>query len=208
MQQEQHVKVELGQEFDEFFQPSTESAPRANLTGSNGKVDLASRIQKMNPTEATPQVLYNVPKARYLRQKELPGHRLMIELLAKGLSYAEVAKITGSTHETVEDIAKQPYQQRNLVEEVRRHADLVDQQVLEIVKEGCLVAAQRLLRIVKDDKAPAMAHISAAEKFLERRYGKANQPINAGTNVDLNSLTDSDLAKMLTPTDGTGTNGS
>src|SRR6266403_3543013 len=143
----------------------------------------------------------------YRVKQENPRQRLVLELAAKGKTNKEIAQITGYAPETVGALLRQPATQQTLVNEIRRTADRVDEEVLEIIKIGCLKSAKRLLSIIESDNPPksASAHISAANTFLERRYGKANQPINAGGCVDLNNLSDAELATRIARTSGTAT---
>lgn len=136
----------------------------------------------------------------YRIQQESPRQRLVVELAAAGKTNKEIAELTGYTTQTVGALLRQPITQQTLVNEIRARVDHIDQEVVEIIKEGCLEGAQRLLKIVKDDKAKGSDHIAAANAFFERRYGKANQPINRNTDVDLNSVGDEVLARMIQTT--------
>lgn len=141
----------------------------------------------------------------YNVKQESPRQRLVVELAAAGKNNKEIAELTGYHPMTVGALLRQPQTQQVLVNEIRARVDRIDQEVVEVIKEGCLVSAHRLLKIVKDDKAKGSDHIAAAKEFWERRYGKANQPINRGTDVDLNHCSDADLARMIQPTTGTQT---
>jgi len=143
----------------------------------------------------------------YKIKQESPRQRLVVELAALGKTNKQIAEITGYCPMTVGALLRQPITQQVLVDEIRARADKIDEEVLQVVKQGCLDGVNRLLKIVRDDKAKGSDHIAAANTFLERRYGKANQPINAGNSVDLNGLSDAELATKLAPTDATGTSG-
>jgi hypothetical protein len=51
--------------------------------------------------------------------------------------------------------------------------------------------------VLNDPNLPLQQRMEAAERFLNRRYGKPNTPINRGTEIDLNNLPDSELAQMI-----------
>lgn len=152
-------------------------------------------IQKMNPTDEV-KLLFNRKKPFYNVQQEKPHHRVMLEMAAKGMNVKEIAHATGYTPVCVNNILRQSHSQESLVEEIRRQHG-TDERVVQVIKDNVLAAVETLASIVRDDKAKGSDRIAAAEKLLERRYGKANQPINRGTDVDLNALPDSELAKML-----------
>ena len=161
-------------------------------------------IQKMNQTGLKPELLFNAAKPKQLRKKEQPAHTAMAQLAAEGYQGTEIARILGRHPHTVNDVLRQPYAQDRVVKCVRdTHG--TDHEVVEIIKETVVAAVNLLAETIVDSKQKRSDRILAAEKILERRYGKANQPINRGTDVDLNSLSDAELAKML-PTSGTGTN--
>jgi hypothetical protein len=149
-----------------------------------------------------PPPLTNAKPPFYHNQRETPAHRAMLHLAAKGYTVKEIAERIGRTPVCVNNILRQPMLQSTLVNEIRR-VQGEDEQVVEVIKSNVVNAVQVLANIVRDDKAKGSDRIAAANALLERRYGKANQPINRGTDVDLNSLSDSDLAAMLPTTSST-----
>lgn len=158
-------------------------------------------IQNLNPTPAAEPIRAKAPM--YVNQEEKPTHRIALELAAKGYTIKEISELTGFTMPAIGYWLKQPNAVTMLASEVRRiHGE--DEQVVQIIKENVVAAVETLAEIMQDPKARHADKIAAADRILERRYGKANQPINRNTDVDLNSLPDSELAKML-PTASTGT---
>src|ERR1051326_3984813 len=147
-------------------------------------------IQNLNQTKSRPPLIDRPPAFR-IRKKENVRQRMVLELAAKG-SYTskEIAELTGYTEMTIVDILRQPHTEQLLVDTLRENADSVDSQVAEVIKENVLNAMNVFKEVMNDTKQRAADRIAAAEKFIERRYGKANQPINRGTDVDLNSLPD------------------
>lgn len=153
-------------------------------------------IQILNPTEEETIPLRNRGEAAYVRQQELPHHRVFAELSAKGYSSKEIATMTGFSPVCVQDILRQPGQDSFLAKEIKRNFG-TDQEVVEVIKGAVVDSVKMLAGVVNDTKAKGSDRIAAAKELLDRRYGKCNQPINRGTEIDLNSLPDSELVKML-----------
>ena len=131
----------------------------------------------------------------YHVQQEKPHHRVFIELAAKGYTVKEIAEKTGFTPVCVNNILRQPPLQQTLVNEIERVMG-ADEQVVKVIRETVVDAVTLLRNTIIDPKQRTVDRLSAAEKILERRYGKANQPINRGTDVDLNALSNAELAKI------------
>lgn len=129
-------------------------------------------------------------------QQEKPNHRVFLELAAKGFSHVEIAQMTGYTAACVNNALRQEHIQQTLADRIRE-VQGADEQVVEYIKEGVLDAVKIAGEIMRDPTAPKQARLAALNVFLDRRYGKPNQPINRGTEVDLNNLTDSELASMM-----------
>jgi len=181
---------ELTSEYGDQAEPS-----QVHLNGQTAPKALVTEVYDPPPlTNAKPPFYHN--------QRETPAHRAMLHLAAKGYTVKEIAERIGRTPVCVNNILRQPMLQSTLVNEIRR-VQGEDEQVVEVIKSNVVNAVQVLANIVRDDKAKGSDRIAAANALLERRYGKANQPINRGTDVDLNSLSDSDLAAMLPTTSST-----
>lgn len=145
-------------------------------------------------------------KAPYYHvQQEKPHHRVFLELAAKGYTVKEIAEQTGFTTVCVNNILRQEHTQQFLVNEIR-DIHSVDDEVVQVIKQSVVEAVSALANIVRDTGSKGSDRIAAANALLDRRYGKPNQPINRGTDVDLSKLTDDELAAML-PTKGTSTAG-
>jgi hypothetical protein len=158
-----------------------------------------SKVQGLNFTEAAePPPLFNRKLPYYENKQERPAHRVMLELAARGYNVKEVAEMTGYSEVCVNNILRQPPLQKTLVEEIRKHVS-VDEEVVKIIKDNVKVAVQTLAGIMTSDEPNVRTadKIAAAQELLSRRYGKCNQPINRGTDVDLNKLSDQDLAQMM-----------
>ena len=153
-------------------------------------------IQIMEPTPAAkPLAGRTLPP--YIRQKEQPWHRQAIELAAKGYQVKEIAEMVGRTGQCVQDIVRQPGLQQDLVDKIAKETS-ADHRVVEIIKDNVAELTQIAVDIAKDPRMKGSERLAAIAMVLERRYGKANQPINRGTDVDLNTLSDSELMKLAT----------
>ncbi len=147
--------------------------------------------------------LANAKPPYYQNQRERYTHRIMLEKAAQGYNIKEIAEQTGYTTVAVNNILRQPHAQQTLVDEIRRiHG--VDEEVVEIIKRNVVKSAKLYETILNDPNADRKDRMEAAERFFNRRYGKPTQPMSQGTCIDLNDLSDDELAKML-PTASTGT---
>lgn len=156
----------------------------------------ASGVQKMNQTMEFIPLAGKATKPAHYLLREKARHRAIVEMAAKGYDQKEVASRIGVCAATVGNTLAQPMLQKPLVDAVKRiHG--ADEEVVEIIKESVVAAVSTLADIVKDEKAKNNDRIAAAEAILNRRYGKPNQPINRGTDVDLSTLSDAELARML-----------
>jgi predicted transcriptional regulator len=143
------------------------------------------------------------PNKYYQNQRERYTHRIMLEKAAQGYTVKEIAEQTGFTAVAVNNILRQPYAQQTLVDEIQRiHG--VDEEVVEIIKKNVVKAAKLYETVLNDPMADRKDRMEAAERFLNRRYGKPTQPMSQGSAIDLNALSDDEIAKLL-PTSGTGT---
>lgn len=192
---ETKIKVESS-EFEELFECRVQ---KMNAT-AEGKSSIEVREYKPEPLFA------NAKPPFYLNQREKPVHRAMLELAAKGYDVKEIAAIVGKTPVCVNNILRQPMLQQTLADKVHEiHG--VDEQVVEIIKEGTLKAVKKLLESVeKVEVSNVKDLVQLADRFLDRRYGKATQRIQVGQGVDLDKLTDADLGSIAVgETSGTAT---
>lgn len=72
----------------------------------------------------------------------------------------------------------------------------IPKEVRDAAKAHTDDAIKTLAKIMKDDEAPHAARVSAAERLLERGWGKATQYIEANINP-LDSLSDAEQTAML-----------
>ncbi len=146
--------------------------------------------------EGMPPLLWNRKAPQYERQQEQAWHRTAMEMAAKGFTAREIAERLGCTAVTVQDILRQKQYQQTQVDIIRRNAT-EDDKVYETVRETVHEAVQTLASIIRDREISPAYRIAACKEMLDRRYGKPNQPVNRNTDVDLSSLSDSDLVKLI-----------
>lgn len=171
--------------------------------GPSGPSVEAIKGPRMSEMVGDAPALANRKAPYYHVQQEKPHHRVFLELAAKGYTVKEIAEMTGFTPVCVNNILRQPHTQQFLVNEIRDIYS-VDEEVVTVIKDNAVAAVTTLAGIVRDAQAKGSDRIAAANALLDRRYGKPNQPINRGTDVDLSKLSDDELAAML-PTSSTAT---
>lgn len=181
-------------EFEEFF--NTEEAKLKPCP-----------VQILNETSDPSPLLGDRDCSRYTNaiKSEQPRHRATMELAARGFTNKEIAELLGRTPAWVSNTLRQPSLQGELARVIRATADNVDSKVVEVIKKNVIKAVELYEKALGGDKSVTDVQMEAAERFLNRRYGKPNQPINRGTEVDLNDLSDTELAAMLPKTESTGT---
>lgn len=191
-------------EFEDLLEANSDAQKLSNTPAP------ASRAVQTKPAglaaDGPVPLLWNRKPPQYVRQQEQAWHRIALEMAANGYTAVEIAARLGCTPTAVQDILRQPQYQKTQVELIRK-ASSADQEVLELVKSSVVTAVKTLATIVEDSKARSSDRIAAARELLDRRYGKPNQPTNRGTDVDLNTLSDKELAAMLPASTSTGTNG-
>lgn len=162
-----------------------ESVPQyASIIEANG----GDRLD--NPCHGQREPYYN-------NKREQPQHRHIGLLKAQGLTNKEIAEETGYTPVAVSNILRQPWIQDLIYQEMRRAGRDAVRETLEV---QALPSIQKLIEL-RDDvevyaKNPDIAR-KAANDLLDRVYGKPNQPITRTEKVELDSLTDQQLAEIV-----------
>lgn len=139
-----------------------------------------------------PDSLHGTRMPHYALKREKFEHRMVIFLKAQGLSNKEIAEKTGYTPVSVSNIVRQPWAQQRILEEMNSAGR---DQVQTMLQGAAVDAVQRLISEMDNPEARASERIQAADKLLDRLYGKPNQPITQRT--DLQNLSDDDLAKIV-----------
>ena len=165
------------------------------------ELESSGDVHKMNVTfeeVADAPVLQGRKAPQYVRQQELPMHRAAIELSSKGYTSREIARQLDVSPTTIQDILRQPQYQQEIANSIRR-VQGVDEEVVLLVKQEVLQSIKTFIEIRDNPDARDADRLTAGEKILERRYGKANQPINQGSTVDLATLEIAEIASQLPP---------
>lgn len=147
--------------------------------------------------------LFNQRSPAYFLQAERPEHRIIIYLKAEGYSNLEIADKVGWTPAGVANIVKQPWAAKRIVEIIQQKGGDAVQQLLQ---GSAVDMVQRLITEANEAQC-SRDRITAADKVLDRIYGKPNQSIVHHKGTDLNRLSDEELAKLAFP-NGTPSSGS
>jgi hypothetical protein len=131
------------------------------------------------------------PIERYKTEKY--EHRIIAYLKAQGYNNIEIAERTGYSYGSVCAITKLPWVKEVVLETIREKGEAGVQDVL---RSSALDSVLFLVETRDNDKAQTRDRISAADKLLDRFYGKPNQPITHKEEVDLSKLSDTDLAEI------------
>lgn len=135
---------------------------------------------------------FNSPKPSHWLKFEKPYHRMMAMLSAEGHTIVEIAQMTGFTTTCVSNVLRQPWMQSIILEHIATHSDRV---MLEIRAE-CM-ASKRVIAELRDTAESEPVRLKAAQDFLDRTYGKPNQPMSV-TQKPASELSDDELAKLAT----------
>ncbi len=149
-------------------------------------------------------LLHNAKPPFYYVKSEKPQHRVMLEYAAQGYTVKEIAEMTGFTSVAVSNILRQPHAQQVMVEEIKQQSR-IDDPVIELIASNVKAAVSTLAEIMHNQDARSSDRIAAAREILDRKYGKPNQPVTHKEDVDLEKLSDAELAKLLPRAGGTVT---
>ena len=163
--------------------PRIDQAELGNPTVEAGPFEPTLRAELRNRFHDSP-----VPH-QWLKY-EKPHHRMIAMLSAEGNTIKEIAEITGFNRETVTNVLRQPWMQRIILDHIAAHSDRV---MLEIRAE-CM-ASKRVIAELRDTAESEPVRLKAAQDFLDRTYGKPNQPMSV-SQVDASQLSDDELAKL------------
>jgi hypothetical protein len=120
-------------------------------------------------------------------------HMTVIYLKAQGLTNTEIAAQTGWTTVAISNLLRQPWAQEQVLEIVHQNGGNAVQQCLNA---NALKAVQRLVREMDNDDARPSERIVAADKLLDRLYGKPNQPIEHRAG-DTSQMSDEELEAIV-----------
>lgn len=129
-------------------------------------------------------------------QTERPEHRNVLLLKMQGHSNVEIANLTGYTPVHIATIVKQDWAQ----EFMARHQNRVGIKKVEMLLDGAVgKAVERLITECDSEaeKSTAMSRIAAARELLDRKFGKAAQPILSGRLSDVTKMSDGEIDARL-----------
>jgi hypothetical protein len=141
------------------------------------------------------QGLFNVQEPRWARNKEKMVDRVAAFMHLEGMSNKEIADHLGVHPLTISNTLRQPWVQDLMVQEAKK---LGRDAVKRLIEESALKSVEVLIEVRDSDKANLDTRRKAANDLLDRVYGKPNQPITHREEVNLDSLSDEELAKIVT----------
>jgi|SRR6185312_4050238 len=185
-----------GGELDVLLQGS----PEATEEAAQGIGRLSDRKPEMIIGEDVPD-LHGFKDANMKVQQEKEYHRIIALLKASGYSNVEIALHVGCTPPTVAYIVKTPWCKQFIMDEIHRRGGA---QVQEFMASHALSAAEVLVAGFSEDKMEARRDkVAAAEKLLDRVFGRPTQTVVNHKGTDLTKLSDDELASIAT-TGGAG----
>ncbi len=115
-------------------------------------------------------------ESTHLRKKEAPLHRLMVLMRAKGCTTREISNVCNCTAVNVAQILRQPWAKKHLLELITLRGNSgIDALLQGAVPES----VQTLIEVRDDPDSPATAKITAADKILDRYFGKPTQRVES-----------------------------
>ena len=118
----------------------------------------------------------------------------MLYLAAEGNTSTEIAEKTGFTTVTVNNLLKQPWAAKRIAQILEESG----RTKVELVLTGAsLAAVKRLIHEMDSASGTAATRINAADKILDRCWGKPNQPITHKEGKSLDDMSDAEIAAEL-----------
>ena len=149
-----------------------------------------------------PDALFNAKTPFYALQHEKPEHRVVINLRLKGYNNKQISVLTGYSSVHVSNILRQPWAQQRIVAELR-NADF--EGVREMVHNSAAASVYTLIELRDSGETPAAVRMNAAKTLVEQFLGRPRQSVELSGKVDLNNMSDAQLAAMLPLTNGSET---
>lgn len=137
---------------------------------------------------------FNPREPQHVLQTEQPKHREVVILAMQGMDNKEIASRVGYSSPAVGYILKQPwaleYMSKNMHERGMGKVET-------LLKGAVATAVERLITEMDSPKASPAVRIAAADKILDRFYGRAAQPIIHTKGENLDNLTDAQIEQRL-----------
>jgi hypothetical protein len=129
----------------------------------------------------------------YTLQSEKAHHRAIILLAMQGKTNLEIAAEMECTAQSVSYVLKQPW----ALEYMSRNMHSAGMGKVEILLKGAASkAVERLITEMDNPTARSAERTTAADKVLDRLFGRATQPV-LHRKEDLNNMTDAELAEIV-----------
>lgn len=193
---EQMIALEMGEGGEGNVQ-------KMNNTEEGGDISVMEPIPQVEELREEKQVFDNIPRLHNptppttILKHEKFEHRMICLLKAQGFSNTEIAEQMGYGVAAIGNILKQPWNEDMVLKLMHKHGEDAVQKTL---REEAPAALARLLDMAKSDKVKFELKEKINQSFLDRVYGKANQPLRVSTEMkDLNSIPDNALVDMLPP---------
>jgi hypothetical protein len=130
----------------------------------------------------------------YRNKKERPHQRAIAFMAASGMSHKEISDQLGFSPAAIAAICRQPWARQLIVEEIRKAGR---DTVREVLQSAALDSVFKLIEIRDKEECQPETQRKAACDLLDRVYGKPNQPITHTSKVELDKLTDEELATII-----------
>jgi len=172
----------------QFVNPSDPSDP---LGIDVSLVNVAECGSKMEPDR--PRGLVNAKAPAWVLGKERFEHRIIIYLKAEGFSNKEIAEKVGFSSLAVSNLLRQPWAQEAVLRIIQENGG---DAVQTLLNGAALDAVQRLITEMDNEStATSRDRVTAADKLLDRLYGKPNQPIEHRQS-NLTEMSDEELEAL------------
>lgn len=164
--------------------PKRDTSPTTQIPSSS---ESGSNLEPHSAQESRP--LFNQKAPAYTHKRERAEHRAIIMLKAAGNTNTEIAEALGFTTVTISNVVNQPWATEQILQEIERGGrDVVN----TMLKGAAADAVARLITEMDNSDAKPSERINAADKILDRCFGKPNQPLSV-SEKDLSTLPDSQL---------------
>ena len=196
--------------FDEYTQAASPSGEANSAsTALDLRVELAAELPERypgaysrnpvpgyaDPTGAVDGLrLHNARAPHYEIKHEKYEHRAIIYLKGQGHSNIEISRITGMSPVAVSNILRQPWAQEELLSIMREQGR---DGIFNLIQGAALDAVNRLVIEMDNEKARPAERISAARELLDRRFGRAAQPIVHSVDQQMDKLSDEELERIV-----------
>lgn len=133
-------------------------------------------------------------------QKETPAHRTMIHMRVLGHSLREIARATNYTPEHVGNVLRQPWARTRINELL---AEAGAQSAVEMIERAVPAAVLKKIELL--DCGLKNVEDKASSDIIDRYLGKAKERIEHSGGIDLDHMSDKELAALIGGTTFTAT---